>query len=354
MFGTKKRKTLVWSVIISALTLGACQESVESSSVTGIEISGNTQGTTYNIIIAEDNNAVSQDQIEFLFSCFDLALSTYIDSSDISIMNACDESITVYDTTGYMKRCYDVSRHVYYLSNGAFDPSVFPLVSGWGFMSNMETPLSQFEVDSILTFVSFEEDKLHSIEFHPGYINFKKEHENFRLDFNAVAQGLSVDVIDEYLAGIGCENYYIEIGGEIIVRGKNRSGIDWRIGIDVPMENLENRELENIVHLTDRAIATSGNYRKFYIHEGVKYAHTLDPKSGFPVQHSLLSATVLANDCATADAYATAFMVMGVEKSLAFVNNHPNEGLEVYLLYADEDGNIQRKMSSGFKQYLKD
>ncbi|MDX2362672.1 MAG: FAD:protein FMN transferase [Crocinitomicaceae bacterium] len=357
MFGTRKRKILVWSVIISSIALSACNENQganQQAEVEGIEISGNTQGTTYTIILAEDNSVFSQEQVEFLFSNFDGILSTYIDSSVISQMNRCEDSITVHDSAGYLERCYNVSRHVYYLSNGAFDPSVYPLVSGWGFMSNMETPLDQEEVDSILTFVSFEKEKLHSIDFHPQYIKFKKVHKNFMLDFNAVAQGLSVDIIDEYLASIGCENYYIEIGGEIIVRGKNREGNDWRIGIDVPKENLSVRELENIVHLSDRAIATSGNYRKFYIHDGVKYAHTLDPRTGFPVQHSLLSATVVANDCATADAYATTFMVFGVEKSLAYVTNHPNENLEVYLLFTDDNGNLQRAMSLGFTSYLKE
>ena len=165
---------------------------------------------------------------------------------------------------------------------------------------------------------------------------------------------MSVDVIDRFLRKKGCKNYYVEIGGEIVVRGLNADDVNWRIGVDTPMENLQTRELENIIHVSDKAIATSGNYRNFYIHEGVKYAHTLNPQTGFPVQHSLLSATVVANDGATADAYATVFMVMGTKKALEFVKQHPDEELEVYLLYADENGEIAREMSDGFGEFLKE
>ena len=173
------------------------------------------------------------------------------------------------------------------------------------------------------------------------------------MDFNAIAQWQSVDVIDNYLKEKGFSNYYVEIGGEISVKGKNREGVHWKIGIDSPIENLKTRELENIVHISDVAVATSGNYRKFYVRDGVKYSHTLNPKTGFPVTHSLLSATVVAENAAFADGYATAFMVMGVDSALEFVKNNPKEKLEIYLLYEDEEGNIQRTMSDGFKQYLR-
>src|SRR5690606_15753016 len=145
--------------------------------------------------------------------------------------------------------------------------------------------------------------------FENNSIQLTKKHPNFKIDFNAVAQGLSVDVVDQFLKAKGYQNYYIEIGGELIVRGHNREGENWRIGIDSPEENLTKRELENVLVLSNKAVATSGNYRKFYEVDGVKYSHTLSPATGFPVRHSLLSATVVANDAGTADAYATAFMV---------------------------------------------
>lgn len=351
MFGKKKHKVQIWSAITSIIVLVGCTES-KTSTVEGISILGETQGTTYNVIIAESNPDVTKDQLDSLFLSFDNSLSTYVNTSVISKLNQSKDSIALYDKSHYFKDCYLVSQSIFEKTNGLFDPSVFPLVKGWGFMNNMDTPLSKESVDSILKFVNFEKQLLHDVRFSGDSIHFSKNHHSFMLDFNAIAQGQSVDVVDDFLASKGLKNYYIEIGGEIVVRGKNREGIDWRIGIDVPKENLEERELENILSVSNKAVATSGNYRKFYIKDGVKYAHSLNPKTGFPVHHSLLSATVIADDCATADGYATAFMVMGTEATLEFVNNNPDLNLEVYLLSADCEGGVVRSMSSGFESFI--
>lgn len=351
MFGQAKHKILALSVIISTLCIVvSCSEEITRHS--SFEIKGETQGTTYSIIIVDENVKVDKADFDSIFKVFDNSLSTYVPNSVISKLNLGIGTSRVSDESGFFKRCYQLSQKVYSKSNGMFDPSVFPLVKGWGFMNNIESPLSQKEVDSILTFVSFQAGLLHDINFSGNDIELIKKHSNFKIDFNAVAQGLSVDVVDEFLKSKGYKNYYIEIGGELIVRGHNRDGEDWRIGVDSPEENLTERELENVIVITDKAIATSGNYRKFYEVDGVKYSHTLSPKTGFPVHHSLLSATVVANDAGTADAYATAFMVMGVDEALKFVESHPNEQLEVYLLYADEKGEIKRKMSKKFSKYL--
>jgi thiamine biosynthesis lipoprotein len=352
MYGKRKHKTQVLSVIISLFVLGSCQETTDQH--TFHEIHGETQGTTYSIIIVEDKVTLTKDSIDSLFSAFDASLSTYIPTSVISQLNNSKNHLTINDETGFFKKCYTLSEDVYAKTNGAFDPSVFPLVKGWGFMSNMETPRSQSEVDSILTFVSFQSEKLHSIRFDGALIELTKKHSSFQLDFNAIAQGLSVDVVADFLTAKGYKNYYIEIGGELIVRGHNRDGEKWKIGVDTPKENLTERELNAVLSVSNRAIATSGNYRKFYEVDGMKYAHTLDPTTGFPVQHSLLSVTVIANDAARADAYATAFMVMGADKTLAFVKSHPKEQLEVYLLYANDKGEILSRMSDGFLTFLEE
>ncbi len=281
-----------------------------------------------------------------------MALSTYVSESAISLINNSKDSITIADNQDLFKDCYQLSAHIYSITNGAFDPSVFPLVKGWGFMNKMDSPLTKSEVDSILQFVSFENNKLHSVSFKGDSVQVVKSDSNFKIDFNAVAQGQSVDLIASYLDGKGYSNYFVEIGGELKVKGKNREGGAWRIGIDAPKENLSSRELENILSLSNKAVATSGNYRKFYIKDGKKYAHTLNPRTGFPVQHSLLSVTVVAEDCATADAFATAFMVIGKEATLNFVKNNPQENLEVYLLSAGKDGAIIRDMSSDFEKFL--
>lgn len=353
MFGIKKHKGLIWSVISSTLLLSSCN-STQKEVVEGISIFGETQGTTYNVIIAEQNSNVTQERLDSLFLTFDRALSTYVESSVISNLNNSIDSVSIEDVSGYFKECYEKSQSIYLLTDGYFDPSVFPLVKGWGFMHNMDTPLSQTEVDSILEFVDFSPGVHHEVAFKNNDIFFKKNHAQFMIDFNAIAQGQSVDVVDSFLTKEGHKNYYIEIGGEILVRGKNREGIDWRIGIDVPKENQEERNLENILSVSNKAVATSGNYRKFYVKEGVKYAHSLNPKTGFPVQHSLLSVTVITNDCAKADGYATAFMVMGTETSLSFVKAHPELDLEVYLLSSDQKGGIVRSMSDGFLKYIAD
>jgi thiamine biosynthesis lipoprotein len=203
--------------------------------------------------------------------------------------------------------------------------------------------------------VSFEQHKLHSLYFERGasLITMKKHVPEFKMDFNAIAQGLSVDVLYTYIEAKGYKNFFVEIGGELKVKGKNKDGVKWKIAIDSPIENLQQRQLDTVVHISNRGIATSGNYRKFYVKDGVKYSHTLNPKTGKPVTHSLLSATVIADKCSSADGYATAFMVMGTEEALHFVKQHPALKLEVYLLYADEKGEIQHRMSDGFSNYLK-
>ena len=356
MSGTKRPWVRTCKNTISFLALfilAACQGE-ETHSIEGFEFTGETQGTTYRIIIAEENVNFEQREIDSLLHEFDLSLSTYIENSAISQLNNESEWNGVIDSSGFFQRCYQQSEQVYLATSGAFDPSVYPLVEGWGFMRNVETPLSSHKVDSIMQFVSFEKGKLHQILFIEDSIVLQKKDRRFKLDFNAIAQGLSVDVLSDFIKNRGHKNYYIEIGGELVVKGLNRDGQPWKIGIDVPKEEVEEdiRQLENVLSVSGKAVATSGNYRKYYEVEGKKYAHTLDSKTGFPVTHSLLSATVITDECAFADAYATAFMVMGLERTKEFLKQHPELKLDVYLLY-DDIGSIGRFVSSGFERYLK-
>lgn len=319
----------------------------------GVVFTGETQGTTYTIILAEKKANFSQQEITDLLRRFDMSLSTYVDSSVITRLNQSKGEGSVVDESGYFKKCYFLSEEVFSNSKGAFDPSVYPLVEGWGFMKDLKTPLSKSKVDSILQFVSFEKGKFHDIRFSGDSIILNKKDDRFKFDFNAIAQGLSVDVVADFIQSRGHKNFYVEIGGEMVVKGKNRESKPWKIGIDVPKENVKSevRQLENVLSVSNRAIATSGNYRKFYIKDGKKYAHTLDPRTGYPVQHSLLSATVISGDCATSDAYATVFMVIGLEETKKFLKEHSDLGLEVYLLY-DNDGSIGRYYSPSAERYL--
>ncbi|OFZ63746.1 MAG: hypothetical protein A3D92_20670, partial [Bacteroidetes bacterium RIFCSPHIGHO2_02_FULL_44_7] len=342
----KKRRILSWFVTINILF--ACSPEPSEK----LEIQGTAQGTTYSIIITDPGADVQKAEIDSIFRIFDLALSTYIDQSVVSRINNSTGDLSLRDEKDLFRRCYNLSQEIYRKSNGYFDPSVFPLVKGWGFMSDLKHPLDSTSVDSILQFVSFDFGKYHSVVFDGGNIDFQKTHPSFKLDFNAIAQGLSVDIVDEFLQAKGLKNYYIEVGGEIVARGKNDEGKKWRIGVDTPVKNATTRELENVLHVSDKAIATSGNYRNFYTYEGKEYAHTLDPKTGFPVRHSLLSVTVVADDAGRADAYATLFMVLGTDKALEFIKTHPEEKLSAYFLDADGKGGIRRTFSPGFDVFL--
>lgn len=353
MFGTAKRKVRTWSVIISGsiLVLGCTNTPAEQDVEKEQRVfQGNTQGTTYEIIIADSDVNFTGNEIDSILAAFDASLSTYIPTSKISQLNESGTHARVTDESGFFKTCYLKSREIHQLTNGAFDPSVFPLVKGWGFMDKIESPLSQNEVDSILAFIGM--DQHHTIHFSGDEIEMTKSTSEFKLDFNAVAQGYSVDVLADFLRKRGQKNFYVEIGGELYLEGKNREGIDWRIGIDAPVDNSSSHDVENILSVSNRAVATSGSYRKFYEKDGKRYAHFLDPKTGFPVQHSLLSATVIASTCAEADAYATAFMVMGTEKTLQFIEAHPELKLAVYLLEADQGNTYKRTTGGGFESYL--
>lgn len=348
MCGARKRRILSWSVTISLLS--ACS----TENPAPLEIHGETQGTTYTIIIIDDGADVKKNEIDAIFRDFDLALSTYIDESAISRFNASTAGLDFDDPLAYFEKCYAYSKHVYSLSGGQFDPSVYPLVKAWGFMGGEKEPPDSSEVERIMKFVSFENGLHHDFSASGNKVSIKKNSPEFKLDFNAIAQGFSVDVVSEYLESKGLKNYYVEVGGEIVVHGNNAEGERWRIGVDSPVENAETRELENVIHISDKGLATSGNYRNFYKYKGRSYGHTLNPKTGYPVQHSLLSATVVADNAALADAYATLFMVLGVDESLRFIETHPEEHIEAYLLYADDQGEIARRSTPGFKRFLEE
>ncbi|NOQ73345.1 MAG: FAD:protein FMN transferase [Crocinitomix sp.] len=308
-----------------------------------LELYGSTQGTTF-AIICNDSISITMDEVNQILSNFDDALSSYIPNSILTKLNEAGAGVFVYqDTYNYFNRCYEMALSVHELTEGAFDPSVYPLVDGWGFMKDLNVVPDSTTVDSLRALLGFQN----------GYhFNFSgevtqdslatstivKNTPSAKLDFNAIAQGLAVDVLAETLEKRGAKNYFVEIGGEIRVKGNNADGVAWRIGIDKPVENSDEqtRELQEIVSVENKSIATSGSYRKFYEKNGIKYSHTLDPLTGYPVTHSLLSATVVTESCAMADAMATAFMVMGPEKAIAFIEENSQLGLDVYLIFINE------------------
>lgn len=230
-------------------------------------------------------------------------------------------------------------------TEGAFDITVAPLVNAWGFGFKNKQPLSNKQVDSLQKLVGYQHLSFNGKEL-------TKDIPNLQIDCGAIAKGYAVDCIAKLLSDKGCQNYMVEIGGEVVVKGNNDKGEKWKIGIHKPTQHAlpTEEDLQTLLSLTNCGIATSGNYRNFYIKDGKKYAHSIDPKTGYPVQHSLLSATVITQSCAKSDALATAFMVMGLDKAKAFVETHKD--IQVYFIYADEKGNYQVWMSDGMKPLI--
>lgn len=300
-------------------------------------------GTTYSMIYESPEGVDYQDAIyQHLMEVVDNSLSTFNPKSTISLINTNQE----HHTDSAFEKVYLQANNISEITNGAFDMTVDPLVNTWGFgYKNKDHILpTDDEIKALLEIVGYKNIHLENHQL-------LKDHPETTLDASAIAKGYSVDVAAEFLESKGISNYMVEIGGEIRVGGVNKQSNKWRLGIDQPIEDLtlNNRALDTILHLTDIALATSGNYRQFYYKDGKRYSHTIDPISGYPVNHNLLSATVLAKECMTADALATACMVMGEEKSLALAEKLKD--IEVYLI-VDRNGKNDEIFSTGFQQYL--
>lgn len=282
-------------------------------------------GTTYSIVYQYDRDleAGILDQLQQV----DNSLSPFNETSIISRVNR-NETVEVNDLfTDVFTMAQEVSADTY----GAFDITVAPLVNTWGFGFKQGTPPTKAVIDSLLAIVGYEKVKLSGR-------HVVKQDARTMLDCSAIAKGYGCDVVARYLRNQGVTNYMIEIGGEIVAHGVNDKQTAWRIGVTKPTDDSLNinQELQTIIDVADKAMATSGNYRNFYYKNGRKYAHTIDPATGYPVQHSILSATVLTSSCARADAYATAFMVMGLERAQEVLARHKD--MMAYFIYTDREG----------------
>ncbi len=304
---------------------------------------GDTQGTTYRILFETDTEIeIDKSEIDTLLRRFDLSLSTYIPNSLISKINN-NEPYEKVDT--FFNDMYLKAYEVYNASDGMFDITVKPLVNVYGFGSEAAVGhIDSLLIDSLLQFVGMENTKL---------VNGKieKSRPDIKFDSNALAQGQAVDVVAKFLERKGVQNMLVEIGGEVMCKG-TKFGQPWTVGVDKPNEGstAENRELQSIMHLSDKALATSGNYRKYVEIDGKKYHHTINPKTGYPAYHNLLSVTIIARDCMTADAYATACMASGLEQAKAMLEE--NSELEAYFIYTDETGAITEFFTKGMKSYF--
>jgi FAD:protein FMN transferase len=326
-------------LLLLFLIISSCKEKKAVIST----FSGFTQGTTYSIVYDNSKNINPDDlklKVEKTLHNFDMSLSLYKDSSIISRLNRNEEVAPDSFFTEVFKKSVNISK----ITDGAFDITVGPLVNAWGFGPDAHKNFSESKRDSLLKFVGIDKVSLINgrlIKSNPGV----------KLDVNAIAQGFSVDVICLLFDKLGIKNYLIEIGGE--VRGKGtKAGELWRIGIDKPVDNnmSPGETLQAIIKISDKAIATSGNYRKFYIEDGVKYSHHVDPKTGYTVKNTLLSVSIIADECAMADGVATGCLVMGKEKTIEFLGKHPE--FEGYLIFSDDNGNFKTWISEKLKKNI--
>jgi len=297
-------------------------------------------GTMYSITY-EHEKSLRLD-IDKELERFDASLSMFNESSIISRINR-NEDVTV---DSLFANVFRQAMKISEATDGNFDITVAPLVNAWGFGFTENISPTDAKIDSLLQIVGWQKIQLSS----EGKII--KEDPRIMLDCSAIAKGYAVDVIANLLKSNGVQNYMVDIGGEVDVAGVNPTGNLWRIGINKPEDDplSRNQNLQTILEVSGLGIATSGNYRNFYYKDGMKYAHTIDPKTGRPVQHSILSSTVIAKDCMTADAYSTAFMVMGLEKAKSLVESHPE--LDAYFIFSDEKGDFQTYMTEGMKKYV--
>ncbi len=311
----------------------------QKNNIEGIAITGKTMGTTYTVKYFDGNKTNWKPQIDSLLKDFNQSLSTYIEDSEISKFNKNGQYSFA---SPYFLPVLQACEQIHSTTNGYFDPTVMPLVNAWGFGPEKIDRPDSSRIDSIKNYIGF--DKV--VRFNEKEIH--KTNPNASIDFSALAKGYGVDIISEYLKTKGLDNTYVEIGGEVRTNGKNiLSDRDWTVGILNPKSNYEQQEFIAKVTLHNQAIATSGNYFNYRVVDGVQYSHTLDPKTGYPTEHHILSASVLAKDCMTADAYATAFMSMGHEKALKLIQNTTD--IEVYLIFSTEDGQMSTFQTEGFK-----
>jgi FAD:protein FMN transferase len=308
-----------------------------------VKFGGEAQGTYYAVTYVDADGRNFQDSIDVILKKFDSSCSIYKPNSIISRFNNNDPTAKAdRDFTTVFNKAMEVSER----SGGAFDITVGQLVRAWGFSIKGKLKMDDHKVDSLKQYVGYKKVKL---------VNGRviKENPNIQLDYNALAQGYSSDVLGRFLESKGIKNYLIDVGGEVLGRGRKPDGGIWSVGIErPPSDSLQKQQLEAIVSLDNRALSTSGNYRKYFIKDGIKYSHDIDPITGYPVHHTLLAVSVLAENSMTADAFCCAFLVMGKEKALEFIKHNPE--LDAYFIYCDEKGTLKTQCSPGFSKIIKE
>lgn len=322
-----RRKSLIWQIpFLVLLIAGTVFIVIQQRNMPYRTNRGLIFGTEYTITYQSDRDLGKE--IEKALQHVDNSLSPFNPRSLITKMNNNEDTIA----DKFFTEVYRIARKVSEDTGGAFDITVAPLVNAWGFGFKEGITPDKHTIDSLLQFVGYTKVRLDDNG------RLYKADPRLLLDCSAVAKGYGCDVVAKVLRSHDVQNFMVEIGGEVVTCGVNERRLPWRIGVTKPSEDplQTSQELQTVLNVTDKAMATSGNYRNFYYKGGKRYAHTINPQTGYPVEHSLLSATVLARDCATADAYATSFMVMGMDRAREVLAHHPE--LMAYFIYSDSEG----------------
>ncbi len=342
-------------LVVSLLSLLACKNDPTAKQATAtalIRLQGKTMGTYYTVQYSDAKQRNFQQAIDSLLVAVNAEVSTYEPQSVISRFNQSTDTFYLEKAWKHFIRNFEASQLIAEVTLNAFDPTVMPLVNFWGFGTTgrrKSSEVSKSQVDSLKTLVGL--DKIQIGE--TGQRQYLlKANPKVQLDFSALAKGYGVDEVGHFLEQAGIENYLVEIGGEDRARGEKMPGKLWRIGINEPTEDGDIYDFQAIVELKNRSVASSGNYRNFYEVEGVKYWHTIDPVSGYPEKNTLLSASIFAADCITADALATASMVMGVDRAYKMITELP--GVEGYFIYGNKEGSMSVKYTEGLSNMLVD
>lgn len=309
-------------------SIGSCQQKEKQYL---IKFEGEAQGTYYSITYYDSQNRNLQTEIDSLLDAFNFIASVYEENSILSQINRNEDVEVNNDFIELFNMAQDIS----IATDGAFDVTIGPLINAWGFGPNKKDTLAISEIENIKNIIGYKKVSIQNNRL-------IKENPNIILNYNAIAQGFSADIIGRFLETKNIYNYLVDVGGEILAKGHKPSNEEWTVGIEKPAEDkYAKRAIFSKVSITNRAIATSGNYRKYYERDGKKYSHTINPHSGYPIEHNLLSTTVIAENAGKADGYATAFMVMGMEKALEFLKSKPDKKIDAYFIYTDETGTLK-------------
>lgn len=319
-------------ILVFSLLLVSCEKRPQKMCLEGL-----AQGSYYAVTYYDEQGRDFQKGVDSIFRALDLSVNLWVDSSVICKVNR-NENVLL---DNIFIDNFNISQKAAQLSGGYFDPTISPLVAAWGFSAKNGDSITSQLVDSLRQLVDYRKVRLEE-----GRV--VKENPAMRLDFNAIAQGYTSDLIGAYLESKGVVNYLVDVGGEIVARGGKPNGSSWVVGIEKPAANWDSeRVVQQRVEVRDKGIVTSGSYRKYVERGGKRYSHCIDPKTGYPVEHNLLSATVIADNSVWADALASICMVMGMEKSLEIIDSL--DGVEAYYIFVNDKNELETYATKGFK-----